>query len=766
MPIVSSTSNPDFQLHTLGWKAFQDLCLTVLGDQLGQAVKRFSPLRDGGRDGAFVGTWQPTPALELSGETVVQCKFTNRRDSHLSFSAFREETKKAKLLWSRRHRDNYVLLTNYRVTAEFEESVSRSFERFGCHNFHVFGHDWLVAAIQQSARLRTLVPRLYGLGDLSQIMDERWYLQTRKLLEAERDNLRKFVPTGAYRRAVNALNKHSFVLLLGEPAVGKTAIAATLALASGDAWRCQPMKLEQPMDLRDRWNPEDPKQLFWIDDAFGTTQYNSGRVHEWNQVLPWLGPVLKSGAKLILTSRGYIYARAKRDMKQSAFPLMRESQVVVNVAEITREEREQILYNHVKMGNQPRKWRRAFKRVFDVAAQHPEFRPEIARRLGTSEFTRRLNLSGEAVSKFVAEPEEFLRETIEVLSSDDQAALGAIFIRGGRLRSPVELTRDEEQIVSRLGGTKAGITESMVAMRDTFVRLSALDDESWVFKHPTIGDAFGSFVADNPELVDLYLSGASMSKLLTEISCGRVRLKGIRVVVPKSRFDLVIRRLHEYRSSREGSGQDLWRRKGQCLDFLANRCSKSFLERFISTTPEFWQELLGFGSYLSATSEFPVIVRLQHEGLFPPDKRQVVVDRVGELAVDIPDSDFLTVGWIRSFFTESEIAKIMAHVHDALIPKVNDVVESWRSDFFGEEDAAGYFAPLEDALKAYLHYFESDAGVYDALEEAKDKVADLIAEMESSRDEDEEEYGFDFLEAPKEVTSSDKRRRIFDDLDA
>jgi hypothetical protein len=285
-PVASASTYPDFQLYSLGWKAFQDLCLTVLSDQLGQAVQRYSPLKDGGRDGAFVGEWNPTDALRLTGETVVQCKFTNRHDATLTPSAFREELTKAKNLWQRWRRENYVVLTNYRVTAEFEEAARLRFAEFGCSNFHVFGYEWLVGAIQQSPRLRTLVPRLYGLGDLSQILDERWYTQTRKLLEAERENLRKFVPTRSYRQAVEALNEHGFVLLLGEPAVGKTAIAATLTLASGDAWKCRPMKIEYAPELREHWNTSDPKQLFWIDDTFGAMQYDSRRAHEWNSIFP------------------------------------------------------------------------------------------------------------------------------------------------------------------------------------------------------------------------------------------------------------------------------------------------------------------------------------------------------------------------------------------------------------------------------------------------------------------------------------------------
>jgi hypothetical protein len=91
-----------------------------------------------------------------------------------------------------------------------------------------------------------------------------------------------------------------------------------------------------------------------------------------------------------------------------------------------------------------------------------------------------------------------------------------------------------------------------MAMRGSFVRVEAVEDESWMFKHPTIGDAFASLVADHPELVDLYISDASMDKLLKEVTCGRVGLEGVKLVVPASRFDIVIRRLNAYRNSREG----------------------------------------------------------------------------------------------------------------------------------------------------------------------------------------------------------------------
>ena len=57
-----------------------------------------------------------------------------------------------------------------------------------------------------------------------------------------------------------------------------------------------------------------------------------------------------------------------RVSKESAFPLMRESQVVIDVHDITEAERRQILYNHIKLGIQPRSFRSAIKPYLDYVA--------------------------------------------------------------------------------------------------------------------------------------------------------------------------------------------------------------------------------------------------------------------------------------------------------------------------------------------------------------------------------------------------------------
>jgi len=73
-----------YDLYNLGWHSFQELCLTITREILGQTVESFLDSSDGGKDGAFAGTWVPTKSEALSGRFVIQCKFTSKQDKNLS----------------------------------------------------------------------------------------------------------------------------------------------------------------------------------------------------------------------------------------------------------------------------------------------------------------------------------------------------------------------------------------------------------------------------------------------------------------------------------------------------------------------------------------------------------------------------------------------------------------------------------------------------------------------------------------------------------
>ena len=308
---IVQSANVSFELHTLGWEAFQNLCGVVLREVLGQTVTVFSPTRDVGQDGAFQGNWRQRNKETYTGRFVLQCKFSSNRDASFALSDLGDELKKVRTLAAKGLCETYLVITNAKLSGEADTKIRKAFTAVpGIKFFDAFGREWITQQIRQSRRLRAFVPRIYGLGDLSQIIDERVYRQTDEILQSWKDNLAKFVPTDAHHRSVRALLDHGFVLLLGEPMAGKSTIAAALALAAADQWKCVPIFATAPDELKLHWNPDEPHQFFWVDDAFGQIQFEPALAAGWNRVFPHMVSAIRNGARVLFTSRTYVYRAA------------------------------------------------------------------------------------------------------------------------------------------------------------------------------------------------------------------------------------------------------------------------------------------------------------------------------------------------------------------------------------------------------------------------------------------------------------------------
>lgn len=405
-------ANVPYDLHMLGWHSFQQLCLAITREIFGQTVESFLDSHDGGRDGAFSGRWKPHGEEDLWGRFVIQCKFTSKKNSTISAPDLTSEIKKVKRLVKDGKCDCYVIMTNAGVSGVASEAIERKIKSLGVKSVRIYGSTWICSQISENNRLRMLVPRVYGLGDLSQIIDERVYSQARQLLSSLRDDLSKVVITDSYHQAAHALDKYGFVLLIGEPAAGKTTIASMLAMAALDQWKSFTLKLDIPSKVIDHWNADAPSQFFWIDDAFGANQYESNLAYGWNHVLPQVKTMLMQGIKIVMTSRDYIYKRARNDLREGAFPLFNESQVVIDVHNLSENEKQQILYNHLKLGKQQRTFLVGIKEYLPSIAAHPRFIPETARRLGDPAFTKNLHLTDYHLGKFVHGQDSFLQEVL------------------------------------------------------------------------------------------------------------------------------------------------------------------------------------------------------------------------------------------------------------------------------------------------------------------------------------------------------------------
>ena len=574
----------------------------------------------------------------------------------------------------------------------------------------------------------------------------------------------RVVVTDAYQRAAAALDNHGFVLLIGEPAAGKTTIASLLAMAALDNWNAPTLVVRDPVELIDHWNTNQSTQFFWIDDAFGVTQQDDALVVSWSRAWPTIQTMVRRGGKIVLTSRDYIYDQVRDKLKESAFPLLNESQVVIDVHELSEDERRQILYNHIKLGNQPAPFRTGIKPFLEEIAIRPRFVPETARRLGDTAFTKSLQLYESSIHRFVDRREPFLRETIRGLDTHSRAILGLIFLRRGHLQSPIELQPPEEHAICRLGSDLAGCTSVVTSLAGSFVHLSHMDGEAfWQFRHPTIGDAYAGILADNPEHLAIFVAGSDPSKLITQITCGDVGIERA-TVVPRSLFREVMGKLDELDEVAQYHLDDLTRyaaRRG-LLAFLARRCSDEFLQLYVDQHPDLPDRISEPGMSLDYVPEVPLALRLQELALLPEVHRKRFLDTVSRYLLNAWDAGALSNPRISNLYQQDEFDELVQSVRDDVLPDLDDIRDREESNWDEDVPPEDWMQQLKDFLNALDRYFQNEQEIVDLINDQLSSIESWIAEHTHYEYETEERL-IGRVDVPIVTHST---RSIFDNIDA
>lgn len=683
-----------FDLTKLGWKAFQDLATAVASEILKRPVQTFLGSNDGGRDGAFVGTW-----LAANGEPVkstLQCKFIGKPGANLTLSNLKNELPKAKKLAAEGLAEDYVILTNAGVSGEADKEICAAFEATGIKQCQVFGGSWIEQQLNESVRLRMLVPRIYGIGDLSHIVTGHAYKQAQAILNNMGSDLSCFVQTDAYRDAVKALHEHRFVILLGDPASGKSTIAAILALGALDDGCIGAVKINASDQLH-LWHP-DEKQLLWVDDAFGPNHFDLDRMSRWNAELGTLRAAIEGGARIIFTSRNYIWEAARPHLKTSAFPLFKDSQIVVNVQALSENERAQMLYNHVRRV-QPKAMRQKLKPFLPAVAANKSFLPETARRLGDPLFTSQLKLSAGRLQELVEQPVEFLTEVLEQLDAPSLGAIALIFLNSETgVLSPIGQHPALDTVTRLLGVQPATVAKAMEHLNDSLTRrISADDGDRWVFRHPTVTDAFSEIVARSPELIELYVHGAKIDRLVREIVCAPLTAQHAHVRIPPILFPALFSRFRD-----------------QALDdgfksFLGARAGSGFLSQIVDARPDIIEWAATTNTNDLPAGSLLLLSALNSYGLLPDEARERIVERVGDDAITWMQTKVFTDKIYRHIFTDAEFEDLATRFRKEWLGDLENLLSELQGRFSSDYELGLYEEFKENMERAETFFFPDGA---------------------------------------------------------
>lgn len=748
----------DLALHTIGWRAFQDLCSQVCEIVLGRPVEIFREAQDGGQDAVFlIPSGSEAPPIG-----TVQCKHTSEAGKALKTGELSGEIENVVELVEAGQADTYAFMTNMSVDAPVAAAMRARLRALGVRKPHILGSQYIVRVIRSSARLRALVPQVYGLGDLTSIVDERLSEQSRALLDSWVPKLRTYVPTKAHRDAVNAISDHGVVLLLGNPSSGKSAIGAIVSTIASENPDNTVLALTSPRDFEAGWNPNDPGRFFWIDDAFGSNVLRDDYVQDWASAFSKLRAAINHGNRFLLTSRKHIYEGARRRLGQRNLAQFADGSAVVDVGDLTFEEKAQILYNHVNFGKQSQSWRSSVKLHLAAVAAVKDFLPGIAERLGDPNFTKGLAPRENSLVRFMEEPTEHLIDTINALDDRLQAALILVYVNQGGF-DPGDHDSLAAQAVAELTGYSiTKIQDCFADLRGSFLKLSG---PRWTFAHPTISDALTEIMRQKPHMMAALIRGAPIDTILGSFTCEGSPLIRDALVIQAVLDDALVARL--------GRTPDERHRNWLLFHFLSYRASEVVFAKAIQQFPDLlrrscWPtELIGNDPQLAAYG------RANRLGLLPNDLRLEAADKLETAAHSSLDVSFFEEEDMLALLPPLRLVGMGMALRTTVLPSLEERIDEISADADLDEEPDSHFKTLLDILER-VEAIGVDADAATLIEDARDQVRRSVDEIEERKRERDEETDSDtdwthiVTQKKDDATASavpPATRSIFDDVD-
>lgn len=750
----------DLALHTIGWRAFQDLCSQVCEVVLERPVEIFREAQDGGQDAVFLIPSQ-NGAQSIG---TIQCKHTSDAGKALKVSDLSAEIRNVEELVKSGQADTYVFMTNMSVDAPVAAAMRAKLRELGVRKPHILGRQYIGRVIRSSSRLRALVPQVYGLGDLTSIVDERLSEQSRALLDSWIPKLRTYVPTKAHRDAVNAISDHGVVLLLGNPSSGKSAIGAIVSTIASENPDNTVLALTSPRDFEAGWNPNDPGRFFWIDDAFGSNVLRDDYVQDWASAFSKLRAAIKHGNRFLLTSRKHIYEAARRRLGQRNLAQFADGSAVVDVGELTFEEKAQILYNHINFGEQSQSWRSSVKPHLAAVAAVDDFLPGIAERLGDPNFTKGLAPRESSLVRFMEEPTEHLIDTVSALDEQLQAALYLVYVHQAGF-DPNDHDAAAAQAVADLTGfTLTKIQDCFAELKGSFLKLSGV---KWTFAHPTISDALTEILRQKPHMMAALIRGAPIDTILGSFTCEGSPLIRDALVIPSTLDEALVARLSHTPDERH--------RNWMLFHFLSYRASGAVFSKVIGQYPELLQRLSWQTSPLANDPRVHAYARAHQLDLLPDRLRREAASDLETAALSSLDLSFFADKQMLALVSPLRLVGLGIALRTILLPALEEKIDEIAADADLEEEPDSHFKTLLSALDSIegvdVDLDDDAASLIDDARVQVKRAIDGLEERKRERDEKtEDDTDWTHIvtqkkEEPSPPEPAATKRSVFDDVD-
>lgn len=484
---------------------FEYLVRDLLSKDLSIELTAFAEGKDGGID------LRHSKTLD-SNDVIVQCK----RTKALSKETLINEKAKVQSL----NPDKYYIATSSNVSVKKSEFILNTFSDWMENESNIYDKSRLNNLLDQNKDILRKHYKLWVNSSelFNEFINQSLIERSKSFFKTVKEDSKYFVKGESYNEAVEILNKNNFLIISGNPGIGKSTLAKILLIeyAQKDYEVLKITNIAEGEQFLQE-NSID-KQVYYFDDFLGENFLQSdvlgGRS---NDLVEFIKRFNKKGSnkKLILTTREYILQQAKERYEKLNDDDLDIAKHILDLAKYSEKIKAFILYNHLVYSGIKKKFIKELLKgnTYKKIINHRGYNPRIIERMT-------VKLRDVAVENYKSEFLNHLEKPYIIWDRafDNQISDGAkslLFVLltfdGPVVKTELEIAFKKfincENAIHK--GNGAQFNRYIKEIEDSFVQSKASDNNSHIilnFQNPSVKDFLIDLLIANTDVVRQLLS--------------------------------------------------------------------------------------------------------------------------------------------------------------------------------------------------------------------------------------------------------------------
>ncbi|WP_199925381.1 nSTAND3 domain-containing NTPase [Paenibacillus bouchesdurhonensis] len=485
---------------------FEELSRDLLQKYLDCFLESFTEGRDNGID--------LRGSLNDHGTLLVQCK--RYKDYKLLKGNLTKELQKVNQI----HPNRYIVVTSASLTPNNKEEIQKLFHPYILNSSDIFGKNDLNNLISLYKDIEEKYYKLWlsSTKILNKILHGNIVNRSEFLVENITKDIKMFVQNESFNDAINILNDRNFIIISGNPGVGKTTLAKMLVyeyLAND----FEVIEISEDIEEANRLFIKGKKQVFYYDDFLGSNFLEKTiKKNEDKRLYGFIERVRNSkNHKLIMTTREYILNQAKQKYELFVRADFNLGKHILDLVKYTVLSKAEILYNHLFFSDLEGEYISSILKDsgYNKIINHPNYNPRV------------IELMTIKLNKTIVAPENYTDTIIKTLENPTQIWLHAFenqisvlskYILYTLLISNNPIT---EQAMLRIIKNmikfeskyynypfqRESFLHSLKELENTFIKITKrYDGENLIqFQNPSVKDFLLNYIEGDEELLELII---------------------------------------------------------------------------------------------------------------------------------------------------------------------------------------------------------------------------------------------------------------------